>query len=757
MKRRDFLKYIGAGGVGTALGILFGKKAAPPGAKLIPYLIPPEDVIPGVATWYSSLCTQCGAGCGVIVKVMEGRVKKIEGNPAHPLNKGKLCARGQAAVQALYNPDRIKGPLKRTGMRGSGEFKETTWEEALSILTDNLKKLSDAGDADKLHLVTSTQRGHLNSLMSDFMKAYGSPNYFQNELFQHRNLQFANKATLGINAIPHYDIENTKYLLSFGADFSSTWLSPVNYSAGYGEMRQGDPKRRGHLVHIEPRMSLTGANADEWVPVRPGAEGLLALSIAYAIVEEGYYKGADRGRWKAVLKKFSPEETAAVTEVKKERVYKIAEHFARTRPSLAIGGENLSSYENGVSGLVAVNILNHLAGNLGVKGGVRPNPEDFYSIKTKGGVDFKKNIKALSDSAAAGSVKALMVHNTNPLFTTPGAAGLRDSLKKIPFIVSLASFMDETAAASDLILPIHTSLEDWGDDFASPSVARPVATVMQPAVSPYYNTRGAGDIFLNIAGGLGGKVAGSFSKWKDFQGYLKDSWRSMYRRDKSASRASLTFEGFWNKVLQDGGWWPSRRRSGKAPVMTLNKAKGHLPARPAVFKGDKKKYPFYLMTYPQSGYFDGRGANMPWLQELPDPLTTVVWGSWVEINPATAKRLGIKDGAFIKVTSPYGDITAPAYIYPGIRPDTVAVPIGQGHSTYGRYAEGRGANPIEMLPALWDRDSGAPALNVTRVSLTKTTGAAGLVKVGASSREYGRSIVETITPHEYRKIKKEKV
>ncbi len=688
---------------------------------------------------------------------MEGRVKKIEGNPLHPVNRGKLCARGQAAVQALYNPDRIKGPLKRTGKRGSGEFKEITWDEATAVLTDNLKKLSEAGEADKLHLVTSTQRGHLHTLMSDFMKAFGSPNYFQNELFQHRNLQFANKATLGINAIPHYDIENTKYLLSFGADFSSTWLSPVNYSVGYGEMRQGDPRRRGRVVQVEPRMSLTGANADEWVPVRPGAEGLLALSIAYAIVEKGYYKGVDRGRWRAVLKKFSPGETAAVTEIKKERVYKIAGEFVRTRPSLAIGGENLSSYENGVSGLAAVNVLNHLAGNLGVKGGVMPNPHDFYSIKTGGGADFKKSIKTLLDSAAAGRVKALIAHNTNPLFTTPAKSGLRDLLEKIPFVVSLASFMDETAAASDLVLPINTSLEDWGDDFASPSVGMPVATLMQPAVSPYYNTRGAGDIFMNIAEGLGGDVAGNFKKWKDFHEYLKGSWRSFYKRDKKASRAALTFEGFWNKVLQDGGWWPSKRRSGKTPVLSVNKAKGLLPARPAIFKGDKKEYPFYLIAYPQPGYFDGRGANMPWLQELPDPLTTVVWGSWVEINPATAAKFGIKDGDFVKVTSPYGDIKAPAYLYPGIRPDTIAVPIGQGHSAYGRYAEGRGANPIEILPAVWDRDSGAAALNVTRVSIKKTSGAAGLVKVGASSREYGRSIVETITPHEYRKIKKEKV
>src|SRR3989338_6163087 len=130
MKRRDFLKYLGVGGAGLGIGALFRKFTKPPGAKLIPYLVPPEDMVPGVATWYSSLCTQCPAGCGLHVRVMEGRVKKVEGNPLHPINRGRLCARGQAGPQALYNPDRLRGPLKRTGERGRAEFTEITWDEA---------------------------------------------------------------------------------------------------------------------------------------------------------------------------------------------------------------------------------------------------------------------------------------------------------------------------------------------------------------------------------------------------------------------------------------------------------------------------------------------------------------------------------------------------------------------------------------------------------------------------------------------------
>ncbi|MDO8426674.1 MAG: molybdopterin-dependent oxidoreductase, partial [Deltaproteobacteria bacterium] len=464
MKRRDFLKFLGIGGAGTGLGFVIGKVSQTPGAKLIPYLVPPEEIVPGVANWYASLCGECNSGCGIIVRVMEGRAKKIEGNPNHPVSKGGLCARGQASLQGLYNPDRIKGPLKRKGERGSGEYAEVTWDEAFAELTKNLSELRKSGEANKFYLLTSQLHGHLNQLVNNFMSGFGSPNLIQYELFQNRNLVFANQATMGLNAIPHYNIENTKYLLSFGADFGSTWLSPVNFSKGYGKMRQGEGAR-GKFVQIEPRISVTGANADEWVPAKPGTEAILALGIAHAIIEKGYYRGGEASVWRAVLSAYRPKEIAEITDVKEERIYGIAKEFTQTRPSLAVGGEALSSYENGVSGLVAINILNHLAGNLGVKGGVLPNPDD----PLRAGVDLNKRITALSSAVASSKVKALALYNTNPVFTTPKAAKLEDSLKNIPFIVSFSSFMDETTALADLILPAHTFLEDWGDDFAEPA------------------------------------------------------------------------------------------------------------------------------------------------------------------------------------------------------------------------------------------------------------------------------------------------
>ncbi|MBI5345099.1 MAG: molybdopterin-dependent oxidoreductase, partial [Deltaproteobacteria bacterium] len=522
MKRRDFLKFIGVGGAGAGLGFLFGKVTKPPGAKLIPYLVPPEDIIPGTATWYASLCSECGAGCGTLVKVMEGRAKKIEGNPKHPVNKGKLCARGHASLQALYNPDRIKGPQKRTGERGANNFTEITWEEGISILSKKLSEIGGGAGADKLYFLTEPLKGHLGALASVFMSTYGSSNYIPYELFQRRNLAYANEASMSLGAFPHYDIENTNYLLSFGADFSTSWLSPVAYSLGYGRMRQGRGER-GRLVQVEPRMSLTGANADEWIAPRPGTEGILALSIAYAMVEKGYARAGDASSWRTALAKFRPKEVSAASDVDEERIYRIAKEFGTARPSLAIGGDNMDAYENGASSLYAVNILNHLAGSIGIKGGLIPNPEGVL----KGEKRYGKGIGTLLGAAAAGHAGALIVYNANPVFTAPKAAKAAEALRKIPFIASLSGFMDETTAMADLILPAHHPLEDWGDDFNEPSIGYQVATVRQPAVSPFVNTMPLGDIILAAGKGAGGRLKDKMP-WDSFGDFLKDSWKGIY-------------------------------------------------------------------------------------------------------------------------------------------------------------------------------------------------------------------------------------
>mgnify|MGYP001592055829 CR=1 FL=1 len=747
ISRRDFLKLVGVGGVGAGAGHLLGESTKNPAANLIPYLVPPEDIVPGVAEWYASLCTQCNAGCGIIVRVMDGRAKKIEGNPLHPINRGRLCARGQAGLQVLYNPDRIRTPLKRKGERGEGEFYEITWEEGLSILSENLALLNSKGETDNLYLLTSSLRGHLNSLLEKFMKIYGSTNYHQYELFQQENLRFANKVTLDQDRLPHYDIGNTRFLLSFGADFLNTWLSPVHYSQVYGHMRQGRPGARGKVVQIEPRLSLTGANADEWIPVKPGTEGLLALGMAYTIIEGGYYKEADLKEWEDLLIESHPRDVAILTEISEEKIRSLTKEFITTRPSIAIGGENIASYENGPFQLVAVNVLNYLAGNIGKIGGVIPD----RGAASKMNGHFKKKITALAKDAADGKIKTLIFCNTNPVFTTPRVMKMEEAFKNIPSIVSLSSFMDESTAMADLILPANTFLEDWGDDFAEPGLGYPVATIMQPVVSPVFNTKGVGDIFL----ALGKKIGGSFQKemtWDDFSFFLKEEWKKIHDKNKEAVIKEVGFDEFWRNLLVKGGWWVPVAPEPMPNHLSAKKINAYLSTEPSKFEGDNKDYPFYLLLYPHSCYLDGRGANLPWLQEVPDPMTSVVWGIWAEMNPKTAEDIGIKEGEIATIESPFGRIDLPVYPYPGIRPDTVSIPIGQGHRFYGRYASGRGINPIEILPLKTEPRTGAIPLNSTRVKISKGNITGRMVKMEGNPRELGRKIIQTITEEELSKM-----
>lgn len=755
MDRRDFLKILGVGGAGVGAGIIFGQATKSPGAKLIPYLIPPEDMIPGIGTWYAGVCRECPAGCGTLVKVMEGRAKKIEGNPNHPVNKGRLCAIGQASLQTLYNPDRIKGPLKRSGARGSGQYTETTWEEALAAISKNLVEFEDKKDAESAYLLTEPLRGSLKGLVSGFMAAYGSSNIVEYSLYDNKALANACRESMGVDAIPYYDIANTNYLFSFGADFSTTWLSPVNLSMGYGEMRQGEGRSaRGRLVQVEPRLSATGMSADEWVPAAPGTEGILALSMAYAVIEKGLAKGSDSSAWRSLLSKYRPEAAASVTNVSAEKIYRLAVEFAGNRPSMAIAGDTMASYSGGGACIAAVNVLNHVAGNLGIQGGVLANPETAINGTRPGRLG---SLASLIEDASKSKVKSLIIYNSNPVFTTPQSLKTKEALGNIPFIASFSSFMDETAVMADIILPSHTAIEDWGDDFPEPGPGIQAATISQPAVSPVFNTKGIGDIFLALAKKTGGKTAEKFA-WAGYGDYLRDAWKGIYSANKDVAAGSLTFDDFWVKFLANGGWWEAGKDGKKTALsVVLKAAEKLLQNEPCAFDGDPKDFPFYLVLHPHTRLRDGSAANNPWLQEVPDPVTSVVWGSWVEINPATAGRLGIRQGDMAVIESPSGKITLPVYLYEGIRPDTVSIPVGQGHSALGRYVKDRDANPIDILPAKIDGSTGLSALNSTRVRVSPAGVAGRLAKFEATGKELGRDIVKTMTPAEFRKTGREAI
>ncbi len=680
----------------------------------------PADTPAGFDQWYASTCRECGAGCGVIVRVLDGRAKKIEGNPAFPTNQGKLCARGQAGVQALYHPDRIPGPLRQRGQRGADDYEALPWDQALDDVAGHLRPLLDAGRGAEVLLLTGPLSGPQARVVAGFAQATGAQHLALDPLG--RGVERAAIARVfGQDRLPLFDLRNSAYVLSFGADFLGTWLAPVAYGVAYGEFRQGRPGQRGYFVQIEPRLSATGASADEWVPVRPGTEGLLALALAQVIAAEGLgqanaLSALTGGGGAAALGQFAPERVADATSVDAERIRALARAFARTRPALAIGGGAAAAQTNGLFNLQAIYALNYLVGSVGVAGGVRFNPApplpDAATIEGASFADWQ----ALAERLRSGTprpVSAVLVYGANPVHALPAALGVGDALARVPYIASLSSYPDETTALADVVLPSHLGLEDWGSQVPDPGPGYAAVAFQQPAVNPFLDTRGFADTLLALAARLGGAVRQALP-WDSTRDVLRDQVRPLQGQGGNPS-GGADFETFWIALLQQGGWWnPAASGPSAATAPTLA-----LTPQAAQFAGDEADFPYHLLVYPSPALGAGEAAHLPWPQATPDPMTSATWSTWLELNPATADRLGVSERDVVTVESPQGAIDVPVYVYPAIPPDVVGIPLGQGHTAFGRYAAGRGANALAILAPLTEPTTGALAWAATRVRLRK--------------------------------------
>ncbi len=727
LTRRQFLTLMG----GSAAGAVLFQACGVPEEELIVQspLEMPEDLVTGLDNWYATLCHQCPTSEGVVVRVMEGRAKKIEGNLDYPINRGRHSVRCEAALQDLYHPDRIRGPLLRVGDRGSDQFEEISWTDAIGRLTYQLQRLKDSGNQSAMVTVTNPLGGHLGMVVERFVSRFGG-RHLPYEPLERTTLRAAIKQVFKQDVMPDFDIENAGYILSFGADFLNTWVSPVRYGRGYGQFRQGD-RQRGTLVHVDSRFSMTGANADEWLHVNPGWEGVLALSMAQVIISEGLgdtaaaeaLTGGDRNH----LDRFAPEMVATKISSAIEagamarKIRRVATEFTRHGPSLAIGGGSAAAHTNGLSNLVAIYSLNYLVGSVGRPGGITFNPKPALddlpsSAATASFADWRR----LSEAMGQGQVQALMVRGADPWHGLPDSVGFKDAIFDVPFIFSFSGFMDDTTSMSDLILPGHNQLEDWGSDVPDPGPGYQVVGFQQPAVRPFLEdrgvhlgTKGFADILLTVSQGLGLNLGLAGDTFRDV---LEDGALHLFQKNRGSVKAA-DFPSFWNGVLQRGGWWDTTARSAEPPALP-----DALPIAPEpVFDTqDDARYPFHLVPFASTSLGDGRGAHLPWLQATPDPITTATWQTWVEINHRTAEDMGVVEGDVVRLVSQYGAVEALVYPHPGMPPDVVSVPIGQGHRAGGRYAEGRGSNVLSILAPLEDETTGALAWAATRVAVEKT-------------------------------------
>jgi len=701
-QRRDFLKLVGLGVAGAATSC-----SGPPADKLIPYLVQPNDVLPGVPYWFASTCGECPAGCGIRIKQREGRAIKIEGNPLHPVNRGALCARGQASLQGLYDPDRVAKPRVRQG----GAWKDISWDDAIKLAGEKLGAVRG-----KVAVLTGHQTGSLQALTDDFAKNAGGTR-LQYEAFAHESLREANRRTFGVAAVPNCDFGAARMVISFGADFLDTWGAPIMNARGFAALRAQTEGGAGTFVTVEPRLSTTGATADEWVPIQPGTELAMVLGMVNVIVGDNLARaGADLAREAAAA--YTPEEVEKQTDVKADTVRRLARRFVEQSPSLAVAGGISSQSEQSVALLTAVNLLNYVAGNLG-------RTVRFDRTLELGGVGGFNQVQDLIAAMDKGEVQAVLVHGANPAHTAPGWAGFAAAFGKVPFKVALATSLDETSELCDLVLPVSHSLESWGD---AESVTG-VYGIQQPGMRPVpmFESRSTGDVLIAIA-----KAAGFGSYPDTWLDYLKGRWQSQHGR----FGAGRSFDDFWTDTLERGGAWNDAPAAGGTPgwsgtpTFALPELKG---------AGD-----LALIIVPTAAMHDGRGANKSWLQELPDPTSKVVWNSWAEIHPETAAKIGLKTGEPIKVSTEYGSVETTAYLYSGMRRDVVAIPLGQGHTSYGRYAKGRGVNPLALLPPAQNAASGAVAYLSVKAKAEKGTAKVSFATTQHQKDQHGRGYAQLI-------------
>ena len=744
--RRTFLKVLGS----TAPAAAVAACAPVPADRLIPYVVPPEDVVPGVSTWYATVCGECPAGCGMRVRTREGRAVKVEGNPEHPVNRGSLCIRGQASLQGLYNPDRFAGPKRRrmtNAAAGHSILEAVDWSTAETLFVEQLRAARGRSQTERIAVVTPLLAGTLDELVDRWADALGARR-LRYEPFAYEAMREANMRVFGAPMVPRYNLATPDLVISFGADFLETWLSTVEYSRDFASGRRLQDGRRSRFVQIEPRQSLTGAGADERLQIEPGTEGLVAAAMVHTIVSEDRALASEItapvvDRIRALVGDYTPAGVADQTGLTADAIVSLARRFSDptvgSGRSVALGGGVASTGETATATMVAINILNYVAGNIGTT--VIFDAVDAQVADTTGwaGVHTHRDMVELTEAMRNGEIDLLVLHNVNPVHGMPGGADFAAALSDVPMVVSTSSCPDETSQYADLVLPTHTPLESWGD--VAPRSG--VRGLMQPTMEPVFDTKHLGDLLLDTGRAVGPDVAEALPADDDFLELLQTRWKTVHAgsSETSAGPTALSdtdFETAWADTLRRGGFW----RPAPQETVTLNPAVLDMPLALTPPGGARS---LALIVYPSLHLYDGRGANRAWLQEVPDPLMKITWSSWAEIAPETAHALDAVDGQLLRLESDFGAVDATVVVNPHLGPGIVAMPLGQGHTHYGRYATGRGVNPTTLLDPDPDEDAGGPRWLGTRVDAMPRAVQRPVPRLQTTFTQDGRGIAQAVS------------
>jgi anaerobic selenocysteine-containing dehydrogenase/Fe-S-cluster-containing dehydrogenase component len=704
MNRRTFLKIAGLGSISLAAG------CSPPEKHLYSQVHAPDDMVTGRATWYASTCRECPAGCGILAKNREGRVIKVEGNPLHPINKGKICMRGQAALQGIYNPDRIKTPL----LKEREGWQPISFSKALKLLKDKAWTASQKGP-NRVRMLTEVVGNSLLTLFSAALKNWNAQGPLIYEPYGYEALKTANEKVFGLNGLPSYHMDRADVLVSFGADFLETWLSPIEYAWKFKAMHAIADNKKGLFFHVGPYQSLTGANADYWLACNPGSESIVALGLVRQALDIRKGKKLPLSFRKELLEATAPytqDRVLQLTGLPLVLYEKLIIQLMGARRPLVLGTGTGAGDLKGLQTNLAANLLNLLLDpNLSL---LDFNIRHRVEMAAKGSevLEFFNTLKT-------GSAEILILNNVNPAFSLPPDSGVEETLsRKNLFVVSCSNFMDETSVLADLLLPVRMPLESW-DEYGG---WQTIASTLQPAMGKLTPAPNLGDVFLDAGFGQDRPAV-------NYKTYLFNQLHSKY---------PITDEIQWVQTLQRGGQFEHQ-----TPASFPRK----IQPRPIEILSEPAKLPdseLVFIAVPSIRFYDGRGANKSWLNEIPDPLSMVAWQTPVMMHPETLKQKSLTQGDIISLVTKWGRLEAPVFRTSGVKPGVMVMAIGQGHTAYGRYAEKKGANPIRLLPADFAPESGGFCSLITPISIAATGRTVQLAHTDGSRTQHKRKVALSV-------------
>jgi len=702
-----------------------------------------------------SICQLCPARCGIIGFLEGDQLVKIGGNPKHPNNLGKLCARGLAGINMEYDPDRIVSPMIRRGERGKGQWERISWERAYSEIASRLKTIHQSGQKGDF-VFQSEYRP--NGLLKRFLDVFGKALVIDENSLHFANRDWGQWLTWGEEkGVP--DVMNSRYILNFG---SNPYETNEYYTGFIGRLIEGRVKNKAKLVTFDVRLSYTAGNSDEWFPITPGTDGAVALAMANVIIKANLHNKDFIQKWMNIpipalskyLSQYTPEMAEKISGVHASDIERIAKEFAMSMPAVAISGRGVSSHFNGVYNERCILLLNTILGSIDIPGGyclprtyLLEDPDLKPLLHREKSTLFDSDDVQITPQKFISLVKRrkltpkmYFIYESNPAYTNPETGLTSEVLKDerlIPYIVVADSYMTETAALADIVLPAANYLESWGVDSSPALDLIPFITLQRPIVPPFAKSVPMSDICIELSQRIGGGLQRYF-KFNSTEEYIKKVVSGIEKLEQAGGFKYLKENGVWfdpktklrHRSYESKGF---NTPSGKIEIYSERlKRRGFQPHpiyEPIPGHGDLKGK-FVLVTVEPNvmGLMTG---NLQWLAEIKH--NNPVW-----VNKDVAKQLHIEEGDRIKVSTRIGSFVTDARLTFGIHPRVIAIERNLGHWGYGHIArakrfksrdpntnlvwwgkEGNGTSPNIIISGDSDPIGGGEPWNDTLVTISK--------------------------------------